>query len=72
MLEAESGKKIAGWVRDRLWDFHRIDNMAAVFRYADPPADGELWIDVYQLRAVIDKLVQAIEQYMAQKRRNDG
>ena len=67
LLEAESGKKIAGWVRDRLWDFHRIDNMAAPFRYADPPADGELWIDFHQLHAVIDKLVQAIEQYMEQK-----
>ncbi len=72
LLEAESGKKIAGWVRDPLWDFHQIDNMAAVFRYADPSADGELWIDFRQLRAVIDKLVQAIEQYMEQKRRNDG
>jgi DNA-binding transcriptional MerR regulator len=69
LLEAESGKKIAVWVRDRLWDFHRIDRMAALFRYADPPADGELWIDFHQLQAVIDKLVRAIEQYMEQKRR---
>ncbi len=68
LLEAESGKKIAGWVRDRLWDFHKIDNMAALFRYADAPPDGELWIDFHQLQAVIDKLVQAIEQYMEQKR----
>lgn len=69
LLESECGKKIAGWVKDRLWDFHRIDNLAAQFRYADPPADGELWIDFHQLQAVIDKLVQAIEQYMEQKRR---
>jgi hypothetical protein len=68
LLEAESGKKIAGWVKDRLWDFHRIDNMAAMFRYADSPADGELWIDFHQLQAVIDKLAEAIEQYMEQKR----
>jgi DNA-binding transcriptional MerR regulator len=68
LLEAESGKNIAGWVKDRLWDFHRIDNMVALFRYADPLADGELWIDFHHLQAVIDKLVQAIEQYMAQKR----
>jgi DNA-binding transcriptional MerR regulator len=71
LLEAESGKKFAGWVRDRLWDFHRIDNMAALFHYADPPADGELWIDFHQLQTVIGKIVQAIEQYMEQKRRND-
>ena len=68
LLEAESGKKIAGWVGDRLWDFHKIDNMAALFRYADPLEDGELWIDFHQLKAVIDKLVQAIEQYMEQRR----
>ena len=68
LLEAESGKQIAGWVRDRLWDFHKIDNMASLFRYADPPANGELWIDFHQLQAVIDKLVQAIEQYMAGKK----
>jgi hypothetical protein len=61
LLEAESMQKIAGWVRDRLWDFYRIDNMAAPFRNADSPADGELWIDVHQLQTVIDKLVKAIE-----------
>lgn len=69
LLEAESGKKIAGWVRDRLWDFHRIDKMAALFRYADPPEDGELWIDFHQLQAVIDKLVDAVEQYIDGKAR---
>lgn len=64
LLEAESGKKIAGWVRDRLWDFHKIDNMADLFRYADPPAENELWVDFHQLQTVIDKMAQAIEQYM--------
>jgi DNA-binding transcriptional MerR regulator len=70
LLEAESGKKIAGLVKDRLWDFNKIDNMAALFRYADPPADGELWIDFHQLQAVIDKLVQAVEQYIDGKARD--
>ncbi len=41
--------------------------MAALFRYADVPADGELWIDFHHLQAVIDKLVQAFEQYIEQK-----
>lgn len=68
LLEAESGRKIVGWVKDRLWDFHRIDNMAALFRYADPPANDELWIDFYQLQLVIDKLVKAMEQYIESKR----
>ena len=71
LLETESGKEIAGWVKDRLWDFHKIDKMAALFRYADPPEDGELWIDFHQLQAVIDKIVQAIEQYMATRTKVD-
>lgn len=71
MLEAKSGKKIAGWVKDRLWDFHKIDNMAALFRCADPPADGELWIDFHQLQTVIDEIVRAIEQYIEQKKQGD-
>lgn len=41
--------------------------MAALFRYADPPADGELWIVFHQLQAVIDKIVQAVEQYISGK-----
>ena len=71
LLESESGKKIAPWVKDRLWDFHRIDKMASLFRYADPPDDGELWIDFHQLQTVIDKLVQAIEEYMATRIKED-
>jgi len=67
LLEAEGEKKIAGWVKDRLWDFHKIDNMASLFRYADPPDDGERWIDFHQLHVVIDKLVQAFEKYIKHK-----
>lgn len=68
LLEVECGKTLAGWVKDRLWDFHKIDHMSDMFRYAEPPADGELWIDFHQLQMVIDKLVQAFEEYVAQKR----
>lgn len=68
LLEEESGQQIAGWVKERLWDFHKIDHMAALFRYADPPDDGELWIEFQHLQLVIDKIVQALEQYMQQKR----
>jgi len=71
LLEEESGKKIAGWVRDRLWDFHEIDRMSAAFRYAAPPPPGELWIDFHHLQVVIDKLVQAIEEYVSGKKNNE-
>src|ERR1700722_3203882 len=65
LLEAECGKTLAGWIKDRLWDFHRIDNMSDVFRYADPPPEGELWVDFRQLQTVIDKLVRAFEKYIS-------
>ena len=68
LLEVECGKTLAGWVKDRLWDFHKIDHMSDMFRYAEPPADGELWIDFHQIQMVIDKLVQAFEGYVAQMR----
>lgn len=71
LLEAESGKKIAGWVKDRLWDFHKIDKMASLFRYADPPDKCELWIDFHQLESVIDKIVEAIEEYISGKKKDD-
>ena len=65
LLEAEYDNRLAGWVKKRMWDFHEIDRMSALFRYADPPPDGELWIDFHQLQIVIGKLVQAFEEYLS-------
>ena len=62
LLEQQVGTKIAAWVKDRLWDFQRMDRHSDVFRYADPPPDGELWIDFHQLKAVMDRLVEAFEK----------
>jgi hypothetical protein len=42
--------------------------MSALFRYAEPPSDGELWVDFHQLQTVVDRLAQAIEDYMSRKR----
>jgi DNA-binding transcriptional MerR regulator len=67
LFEAECGNTIADWIKDRLWDFHKIDHMSALFRYAEPPSNVELWIDFHQLQTVMDKLVQAFEEYMARK-----
>lgn len=61
LLEEQLGKKIAAWVKDRLWDFQRMDRHSDVFRYADL-APGELWVDFHQLKAVMDRLVQAFEE----------
>jgi hypothetical protein len=65
LLEQQLGKKIAPWVNGRLLDFQRMDRHSDVFRYADPPPDGELWLDFHQLKAVMDRLVQAFEEQIA-------
>jgi hypothetical protein len=61
LLEQHFGNKIAPWVKDRLQDFQRMDRHSDVFRYAEPPPDGELWVDFHQLKAVMDRLVEAFE-----------
>lgn len=61
LLEQHFGNKIDPWVKDRLQDFQRMDRHSDVFRYAEPPPDGELWVDFHQLKAVMDRLVAAFE-----------
>ncbi len=67
LLEAEAGEHLPDWMRHRLRDFHEIDGRSSIFRYADPGPPGELWIDFHQLQAVIDKLVEAFEAYLASR-----
>lgn len=62
LLEKQFGTMIAPWVKDRLWDFQRLDQHSDLFRYADLPADGELWIDFHHLRFVMDRLCEAFEE----------
>lgn len=64
LLEKQFATQIARSVKDRLWDFQRIDKHADLFRYADLPADGELWIDFHHLKLVMDRLVEAFEQQL--------
>ena len=49
----------------------RLLHQAAGSHNSDSPAYGELWIGFHQCQSVIEKMVQAIEQYMEQKRRVD-
>jgi len=67
LLEQQAGRKIALWVKDRLWDFQRMDRHSDVFRYADPPPDGELWVDFHHLKAVMDRLVEAFEERITRR-----
>jgi len=50
-----------GWIAHRLRDFHEIDRRSDMFRYAESPSGGELWVAFHQLRAALDRLVEAFE-----------
>jgi hypothetical protein len=65
LLEQQLGNKIAPWVKDRLRDFQRMDQHSDVFRYAEPPPDGELWLNFYHLKLMMDRLVGAFEEQMS-------
>lgn len=67
LLEGEIGKKFGGWVKDRLMDFDRIDKGSYMFRYPDSPdaKSPELWVDLHQLKAVMDSLTKAFEGHIA-------
>jgi DNA-binding transcriptional MerR regulator len=67
LLEQHFGNKIDPWVKDRLQDFQRMDRHSDVFRYAEPPPDGELWVDFHQLKAVMDRLVAAFEHQIGRQ-----
>lgn len=64
LLEQQFGNQIDHSVKDRLRDFQRMDQHSDVFRYAQPPPDGELWVDFHQLKLVMDRLVEAFEKQM--------
>lgn len=68
LLEKQHAGKIQGWVRDRLRDFHRIDGISDVFRYAGGPAEGELWLDLHHLKVVMGRLCTAFEPYLLYSR----
>jgi DNA-binding transcriptional MerR regulator len=65
LLEQQVGGKLDGWIKDRLWDFHKIDEQSDAFRYAGSPSYNEVWVDLYQLTTVMDRLVEAFESHIA-------
>lgn len=62
-----SGGHGPDWIKDWLRDFHKIDCMSDMFRYAESPSIIELWVDLHQAKAVMDRLVEAFESYIASK-----
>jgi hypothetical protein len=67
LLEQRFGNEIAPSVKDRLRDFQRMDRHSDVFRYAEPPPDGELWVNFHHLKLVMDRLVEAFEKQMSRQ-----
>ncbi len=63
LLEKQVGKKVAAWVGGRVRDFHKIDQISDLFRYPGGPWN-ELWIDLHQLKTVMDRLVEAFERQL--------
>jgi hypothetical protein len=61
LLEKQFGSRLASWIKDRLRDFHEIDQRSDAFRYASSQPSNELWIDFKQLQMVMDRLVRAVE-----------
>ncbi|MHB0960094.1 MAG: hypothetical protein ACYC0X_19835 [Pirellulaceae bacterium] len=41
--------------------------MSDMFRYAESPSFNELWVDLYQVKTVMDRLAEAFESYIALK-----
>ena len=69
-VEKKLGGKASDWARSRLHEFNDIDPTSDLFRYADrAPQHGsyiEMWIDLCQLKAVMDRLCQAFERHIFQ------
>jgi hypothetical protein len=65
-VETKLSRKVSEWVRSRLKEFCEIDPSSDLFRYADRapehPNYVEIWIDFHQVKSVMDKLCQALEQ----------
>lgn len=64
-LEEKYQKTLGGWIRERLWDFHEIDQKSDMFRYPEFVKDGELWIDFHHLKLVMERITQAFERHIA-------
>lgn len=65
-LETKYNKKLPDWMRARLNEFYEIDPGSISFRYAgsmpEATKDQLVWIDLYQLRAVMRIMCDAFEK----------
>jgi len=67
-VEKKLGGKSSDWVRSRLHEFNEIDPTSDLFRYADRAPEHrqhvETWVDLCQLKSVMDRLCEAFETHI--------
>lgn len=68
ILEVEHKRRVADWVKVRIEEFINIDPGSFSFRYThklrgDLSVGGELWVDLDQLRTVMNVLCGGIEAF---------
>jgi hypothetical protein len=63
-VEVKHSKKLPEWMRAKLDEFYEIDPRSVSFRYAGsmPKAKHLVWVDLYQLRAVMRIICDAFEK----------
>lgn len=67
-VEEKLGGQASEWTRSRLHEFDEIDPTSDLFRYADRAPDHpqhiETWVDLCQLKSVMDQLCEAFEAHI--------
>jgi len=59
---------MAPWIADRLREFHTLDPISDLFRYSDRPPKhpkhAEMWVDLLQLRTLMNQVCEAFEEHI--------
>ncbi|MCH7685823.1 MAG: MerR family transcriptional regulator [Planctomycetes bacterium] len=67
-VEEKLGGEASEWTRSRLHEFNDIDPTSDLFRYADRAPEHhqhvEIWVDLCQLKSVMDRLCDAFESHI--------
>lgn len=67
-VETKLGGQVSNWTRSRLHEFNDIDPASDLFRYADRSPEHsrhvEIWVDLCQLKSVMDRLCEAFESHI--------
>ena len=71
-VETKLGAEASDWTCSRLHEFNEIDPTSDLFRYADRAPEHrqhvEMWVDLCQLKSVMDRLCDAFEAHIRHHR----